>query len=356
MHADLLLPLAFGLAAANGGNDLSKGIATLVGSGTASHRRAALWGTAWTVAGALAAAWTSTGLLKTFSGRGILSAEALGPDMLFAVGAGSTAWVVLASRRGWPVSTTHALVGALCGAGWASVGPGAVLWGPMSRKVLVSLALGPFIAGGLLWLVWPAFSRAAGFLRGRCLCVMEPSVALASGFAPVAFLDSYSASRRQDCSGRVWLAPDLAASSHWLAAGLTCFARGMNDAPKVLALAAAGGTLGFPAFLAGALAMGAGGLWAGRKVTETLGTRVTAMEPDQGLAANAVTAFLVAFASRWGLPVSTTHVASGAVIGLGMRRDASALRWDTVKAMAAAWVVTVPAAALLAAAVVLLRR
>ncbi|MBI5594689.1 MAG: inorganic phosphate transporter [Elusimicrobia bacterium] len=349
MPASPLLPLAVALAAANGANDLSKGIATLVGSGAASPRRAALWGTAWTAAGAVAAAGVSTGLLKTFSGSGILSADALGPEMLAAVGAGASLWVLLASWRGWPVSTTHALVGALCGAGWASAGPHAVLWEAMARKVLVSLAAGPFVAAALLWLAWPLASRAAGFLRGRCLCVTEPSLALASGFAPVALLDAYSAARRRDCAGRVWLAPDLAESAHWLAAGLTCFARGMNDAPKVLALAAGGGGLGAPAFALGALAMGAGGLWAGRRVTETLGRRVTPMEPEQGLAANAVTAFLVAFASRWGLPVSTTHVASGAVIGLGLRRGSGALNRDTVKTMLAAWVVTLPAAALFAA-------
>jgi PiT family inorganic phosphate transporter len=147
---------------------------------------------------------------------------------------------------------------------------------------------------------------------------------------------------------------------HWLSAGATAFARGLNDAPKVLGLgivAAASLSISLPvAFLGIAVAMTVGSLLRGLKVTETLAEKVTKMEPLEGLAANLVTAGLVIFASHLALPVSTTHVSSGAIIGLGLKRDARRIRWRTVREMLLAWVVTLPAAALVASLVVILLR
>ena len=108
------------------------------------------------------------------------------------------------------------------------------------------------------------------------------------------------------------------------------------------------------AFLGIAAAMTAGSLLRSMKVTETLAEKVTKMEPLEGLAANLVTAGLVIFASRLALPVSTTHVSSGAIIGLGLKRDARAIQWKTVREMALAWVVTLPAAAAVASLAFLL--
>jgi inorganic phosphate transporter, PiT family len=102
-------------------------------------------------------------------------------------------------------------------------------------------------------------------------------------------------------------------------------------------------------FLLVALAMTSGSLIRGFKVTETLARKVTPMAPLEGLTANLVTALLVIFASRFALPVSTTHVSSAAIIGLGIRRDARDVRWKTVGEMVLAWIVTLPAAAVIAA-------
>jgi PiT family inorganic phosphate transporter len=96
--------------------------------------------------------------------------------------------------------------------------------------------------------------------------------------------------------------------------------------------------------------MALGSLIAGLRVTETLACRVTPMSPTEGFSANAVTSLLVGSASTLGLPVSTTHVSSGAIIGIGLHRGTGALRWGTVRDMALAWVVTVPAGAVLGAA------
>src|SRR5512141_3295204 len=118
----VLVLLTLGLAFANGANDVSKGIATLVGSGTTRYRTAVAWGTAWTLAGGLAAAFFSQGLVATFSGKGLLASPPSGSGFLLAVGCGAIGWLLFANRTGLPVSTTHALTGALCGAGIAAAG------------------------------------------------------------------------------------------------------------------------------------------------------------------------------------------------------------------------------------------
>ncbi|MDE2293241.1 MAG: inorganic phosphate transporter, partial [Elusimicrobia bacterium] len=100
-----LFALCLSVAFTNGANDVSKGIATLVGSGLASPRRAALWGAAWTAAGAFLAALGSAALLKVFSGQGILNVPMADPRFLLAVGLGAVGFLLLATRLGMPVST-----------------------------------------------------------------------------------------------------------------------------------------------------------------------------------------------------------------------------------------------------------
>ena len=118
------LLLALFLAYANGSNDVSKGIATLVGSGASSFRAAIIWGTAWTVLGGLFAALASQGLVATFSGRGFLESPIAGVGFPAAVALGALGWILFASKTGLPVSTTHAIAGALAGAGIVAQGAG----------------------------------------------------------------------------------------------------------------------------------------------------------------------------------------------------------------------------------------
>ncbi len=105
------------LSSANGTNDVSKGIATLVGSGITNYRTAIIWGAIWTIAGAIVAAFFSIEMLKTFSAGGIVKSTAnLNETFPVAVTLGAFIWVIFASKTGLPVSTTHAITGALCGA------------------------------------------------------------------------------------------------------------------------------------------------------------------------------------------------------------------------------------------------
>jgi inorganic phosphate transporter, PiT family len=356
-----LMVLAAALAFANGSNDISKGIATLVGSGVSNFRRAVLWGTAWTVAGGALAALASQGLVATFSGKGFLDRPVEGPAFLAAVATGATAWVLLASRSGLPVSTTHAIAGALAGAGIAQEGIGRLHWSFLSARVALPLALSPLLSVLLIFAVYPFLRRAAARVETYCLCIERRGVIQEGGVFAMESVATAVLAREQECE-----TPAIAArvtgvdALHWLSAALTSFARGLNDTPKIVALglgaAAVFGMSGTPFFAAVAAGIGAGSLVAGFRVTDTLANRVTRMGAAEGFAANAVTTLLVGLASWAALPVSTTHVSSGAIVGVGLRRGARGVEWRAVRDMLLAWLVTLPAAGLAAAAALALYR
>ena len=137
---------------------------------------------------------------------------------------------------------------------------------------------------------------------------------------------------------------------HFLSAGAVSFARGLNDTPKIAALLLVVGALDIHwGITAVAVAMAVGGWLNARKVAETMAHKITGMNPGQGLAANLATAALVTSASYHGLPVSTTHVSVGALLGIGITTRQA--KWKPVLGVLASWVVTLPCAALLAAAV-----
>jgi inorganic phosphate transporter, PiT family len=351
-----LIALALFLAFANGSNDISKGIATLVGSGVSNFRAAVLWGTVWTVAGGLVAAFASQGLVATFSGKGFLDHPVTGPAFLASVATGACAWVFFASRTGLPVSTTHAIAGALAGAAIVKEGAALLHWSHFGYRVALPLALSPVLSIALIYAVFPLLRRAVARVEVYCLC-LERRVLIADGGAlAMSTIETTVVARQEDCA----VSPAVAArvsvvdGLHWLSSALTSFARGLNDIPKIVALgvaaAAAFGASGLPFYAAVAAGMGAGSLIGGLRVTETLAKKVTRMEPAEGFAANAVTTVLVGLASMAALPVSTTQVSSGAIIGIGLRRGGQSLQWKTVRSMLLAWLVTLPVAAAVGAA------
>lgn len=342
-----VLLMALALAFANGANDVSKGIATLVGSGAADYRRAVLWGTGWTVAGGITAAFASRGLVAVFSGRGLLAADPGEAAFVTAIAVGAIGWLAIATRMGMPVSTTHALLGGLVGAGVAAQGVVGVQWAAVATKIAIPLAVSPLIALALMIGSYPAIGFAFRRFNRYCVCMeREEPVVLAAGSA--AALTGGPAVRviaGADCPSAVVARVNAMDSMHWLTSGSTSFLRGMNDTPKILALgvvAAGGAGIAVEWFFAlVALAMGVGSYLAGRRVTDTLAGRVTTIEHDDGFAANLVTSALVGISSFYALPVSTTHVSTGAITGVGARKGA--VRWRMVRDMTLAWVVTLPA-------------
>ncbi len=351
-----LAGLAVFLAFANGSNDISKGIATLVGSGVSSFKTAVVWGTVWTVLGGLAAAFASQGLVATFSGKGFLDRPIEGSAFLAAVAVGATVWVLFASKTGLPVSTTHAIAGALAGAGILAEGATILHWTHFAKKVALPLALSPVISVALFYAVFPLLRRVVSSVETYCVCIERRVAILESGaLAMSAGSSAAVVSREEDCAASPAVAARVSAvdALHWFSSALTSFARGLNDTPKMVALGLAASVAlrisGFPFYLAIAVAMGAGSLIGGFRVTETLARRVTPMSPSEGFAANLVTTLLVGLASLVALPVSTTHVSSGAIIGVGLHRSVETVRWSAVRDMLLAWLVTLPVAALVAA-------
>jgi PiT family inorganic phosphate transporter len=333
----MLLILTLLLAFANGANDVSKGIATLVGSGVSSYRAAVIWGSCCTVLGALLSALMSRGLVETFSGRGLLVQQISTPSFLLAVACGAIGWLLIATWTGLPVSTTHALVGALIGA----AGVSGVQWSAIATKVAIPLAASPLIALGLLFVLTPLLRP-----MNVCVCVEQSAAVVADGVSLREMSSSVVVAPEAACTNAVARVGAIDAM-HWLSAGATSFFRGLNDTPKIVALGIASSASMFPL---AAVAMGLGSLLAGLRVTRTLASKVTPMTPANGFAANVVTSLLVGLASRFALPVSTTHVSSGAIIGIGISQK-NGLRWKTVGEMGLAWVVTLPVSALIAAGV-----
>ena len=362
----LLLLLAL-LAFANGANDNGKGVATLVGYGAAKARQALIWAMVTTALGAAASYWLAGGLVAAFSTGLFARGAPLDERFVIAVLAGACGWVMLATRTGLPVSTTHAITGALAGAGLATAGGAAIEWGFLWTRIAIPLAAGPVAAMLLVYLVaWPAVlvvRRAANW----CVCVAErvgaPSGAGATAAAaavPTVIMDQ-EARCAADGAPALVSGTGVANAIHWGTSGLVGFARGWNDAPKIAALAVvalgAGDATGTAAsFGIVTVAMAAGGLLAGRRVLETLATKVTPMPLAESLTASAVTAALVGLASWNGLPVSTTHVSTGAIIGAGLKHNPRAVHWAKVREILLAWLVTLPVAALLSGAVMLLWR
>lgn len=348
----VLLALTLIVAFANGANDVSKGIATLVGSGVTDYRRAVLWGTVWTVAGGITAAFVSRGLVAAFSGKELLAADPTGPAFLTAVAVGAIGWLAVATSTGMPVSTTHSLAGGLVGAGIAAQGVAGVKWAAIGTTIAIPLALSPLVAIALMIGSYPLIGLAFRRFNRYCVCVeREEPVALGAGSA--AALAGGSVVRviaGADCPSSVVARVNAMDSMHWLTSGSTSFFRGMNDTPKILALgvlaAASSGISAQWFFVLVALAMGVGSYVAGRRVTEALAGSVTTIHHDDGFAANLVTSALVGVASFHGLPVSTTHVSTGAITGVGARQ--ADVRWRTVRDMVLAWVVTLPVAGVIA--------
>ncbi|MEK6549222.1 MAG: inorganic phosphate transporter [Nitrospirota bacterium] len=362
----LALLLMMAMAYANGANDVSKAIATLVGSGVTDYRTAIIWGTAWTIAGACLSAFVASAMLKTFSAGLIQPGIATPPALAPAILVGAMGWVLVASRTGLPVSTTHALTGALVGAGLVSIGSQGLTWPAIAGKIGLPLLLSPVLALAVSFLLHPVIQRIAADWDGTCLCVMPASRALVTIDArgntrtliQASVLGQPVVAVPAQCerAGLKGMAVGLD-SVHWLSSGLASLARGANDAPKIMAMLLLGSasaswpsvTVQFTTLTAVALAMGLGSYIGGFRVTEVLAEKVTRMDHVEGLSANLTTSSLVLVSATMGLPVSTTHVSSSAIIGIGVRKGLGAVRWATVRDMVLAWIVTLPVAALLAA-------
>lgn len=363
----LLFAITLFVAYANGANDNFKGVATLYGANVADYKKAITIATIATFAGCVASVFLAEALVKSFSGKGLVpDAVAVSPIFLLSVATGAGATVILATILGFPISTTHGLVGALVGAGFVAAGDQLNL-SVLGTAFLLPLLLGPVVSVLLtmpLYKLASAARNAFGITKESCVCVapgqfvpqaafaanggtlahglggsgsMMPSISVTSGTAP-ACMDKYNGSVMGITAQK------LIDSVHYVSAAAVSFARGLNDTPKIVGLLFAVKAFNLEvSMLAIATAMAIGGWLNARKVAETMSKKISKMNDGQATTANLVTAFLVILASRLGLPLSTTHVSVGAISGVGLVNGTADK--SVIGSILLSWLLTLPIAA-----------
>lgn len=356
--------VAVALAYANGANDNFKGVATLYGCGATNFRMALAWATLTTFLGSLTAVFLSGTLIRSFGGKGLIEdAVVAQPTFAAAVALGAGLTVLFATRIGMPVSTTHGLIGALIGTGLVA---GSTLnLTTLGSKFVIPLLLSPLLAILATGAAYPTLRllrKRLGISSEFCLCVgmkeieTVPSVSLKSQALALQKVEELTVSTGQTATcqsryqGRI-LGIDAGTIFNWghfLSSGVVSFARGLNDTPKIAALLMLVPVFHAESSLALIGVSIAGGGWvASRRVAETMSQRITPLNHGQGLTANVITGLIVIGASRFGLPVSTTHVSCGALFGIGAATGGA--RKDVITTILISWLVTLPMAAGLAA-------
>ena len=380
------------MAANIGANDLANAMGTSVGSGALTLNRAVIISIVANLLGAVLAG----GYVTTTISKGMINPDlfAAAPDKLmlgmFAALVASGIWVHLATVLGMPVSTTHSIVGAVVGFGMVSVGVGAISWGKVITIVLswvVSPLAGAIIAGGIYYLIRERILRSdnpeqqamrwSPFLIGSVLVVIVLSLIfkglknlhLNLGFGQTLAI-ALPFSALGGVVGRFWLkyllrrdeqaedqsTPLQAFFAHLqvMTACYVAFAHGANDVANAVGpLAAIFSVVKTKAVVMqvevpvwmlaiGGIAVG-GGLFAfGSKVIQTIGGKITEVTPVRGFCAEFGAATTILVCSRLGLPVSTTHVLVGAVVGVGFMRGMGFLDLRLLRNIGWSWIITLP--------------
>jgi inorganic phosphate transporter, PiT family len=347
------------LAYSNGANDNFKGVATLFGSKTTNYKCAIRWATITMFAGSLASIFFAYGLVKTFSGKGLVPQSiATTPEFLTAVAIGAAITVMVATITGFPISTTHSLTGALAGAGFVAVGS-QVNFAVLGSAFFMPLLLSPVIATALgsgFYIIFRNMRIHSGITKEWCICVGERGKVIPSRKPAASLSVKYNSTigitvdTQENCQ-EIYSGDFLGMNSqklldylHFCSAGVVSFARGLNDTPKIVALLLLIKGLSIHwGMLAVAVGMTIGGLLNARKVAETMSNKITKLNHGQGFTANLTTSILVIFASKLGMPVSTTHVSIGSLFGIGLITKRVNIR--KALEILLSWFITLPIAA-----------
>ncbi len=384
-----------------GANDVANAMGTSVGSGAITVKKAILIAAVFEFAGAVLAGGHVTGTIR----KGIIDPAPIAnhPETLvFGMLASLLAagiWLAIASFRGWPVSTTHSIVGALIGFGMAGIGIDAVNWIKIGQ-IAASWVISPVVGGGIAFVLmmsihrlilnaerpfesavrWgPIYVFMAGFVialvtlfKGLKHLNIELSVPMsflvAAMIGALLALVGWLAVRRiqvdkladrdfQFANVEKVFVPLMifTACAMAFAHGSNDVANGVGPLAAVFGLVKSGGELAQTSALPlWVLALGGGGIVLGLvtygyRVMQTIGTRITELTPTRGFSATMAAAVTVVLASRTGMPVSTTHIAVGAVMGVGLARGIAALDLRVIVSIIASWVITLPVGGLLAA-------
>jgi len=391
--------LGFYMASNIGANDLANAMGTSVGSGALTLRRAVLASMVFNLLGAVLAGGHVTNTIR----KGMIDPTLLmgRPELLllgmFSALFAAGIWVHLATRLGLPVSTTHSIVGAVVGFGILAVGFGAISWGKVTAIVLswvISPLAGAVIAGGIYFLLerkilmsshpYQAAQGAAPWLLAVVVLVLILSVifkglknlhlnlgffhalALAAPLSAAAGLGGRALMRRIGSGRTSWekatqeqKVEKLFAYLQIITACYVAFAHGANDVANAVGPLAAiysivktktvAMQVEVPVWMLalGGAAVGGGLLAFGARVMETIGKRITEITPVRGFCAEFGAATTILICSRMGLPISTTHVLVGAVVGVGFMRGMGFLDMRVVRNIVSSWFLTLPFTVLL---------
>ena len=311
----IIVALAFDFL--NGLHDAANSIATIVSTRVLRPRYAVIWAAFFNFI-----AFLFFGLhVAATIGTGIVAAEIVDAAVIFGALMGAISWNLITWWAGIPSSSSHALIGGLVGAGVAKAGTGALVWAGLA-KTIAAIVLSPL----------------AGFLLALLLMLV------------VSWIMVRTTPHAVDVIFR---------TLQFVSASMYSLGHGGNDAQKTMGIIAvllfSQGYLGrdfyvpFWVVIVCQVAMGLGTLIGGWRIVHTMGSRITRLTPMQGFCAETGGAISL-FAATWlGIPVSTTHTITGAIIGVGAARKVSAVRWNVATNIVMAWIITLPAAALIAA-------
>jgi len=398
----LVMACVFGLFMAwgIGANDVANAMGTSVGSGAITIKQAVLIAAVFEFAGAFLAGGQVTKTIR----KGIIDAELLSgtPELLvygmLAALLAAGIWLLVASRFGWPVSTTHTIVGAIVGFAAVGIGFEAVKWGKVG-SIVASWIVSPALAGIISYWLFrsvqtlilntskpfenakkyvPFYIFLTGFIialvtmfKGLKHVGLETTIVQNYGmafivgivimFIGIRFIRKLKIDPNADKDFHFANVEKVFAILMVFTACAMAFAHGSNDVANAIGPVAAvvsivnsGGEIGqksdLPIWI---LILGGGGivlglLMYGRRVIATIGKNITELTPSRGFAATLAAATTVVIASGTGLPISTTHTLVGAVLGVGLARGIGALNLNVVRTIFLSWVVTLPAGALMA--------
>jgi PiT family inorganic phosphate transporter len=320
----LLIGIALVFDFLNGLHDAANSIATIVSTRVLSARYAVFWAAAFNFIAFLFFGLNVAGTV----GKGIIDPKIVDDAVIFGALGGAIFWNIATWLLGLPSSSTHALIGGLLGAGFAKAGLKTIVWEGLNKTVL-----------GIV------FSPALGFVLALLLVLIVSWLFLRS---------------------RPAFADGVFRKLQFVSASLYSLGHGGNDAQKTMGVIAVllyahgklHGAFHVPLWvvLSCQAAMAFGTLAGGWRIVHTMGSKITRLTPQQGFCAETGGAITLFLATHLGVPVSTTHTITGAIIGVGAAKRVSAVRWNLATNIVWAWVITIPAAALVGAGLCLLAR
>ena len=302
----------------NGLHDAANSIATVVSTRVLSPQVAVAWAAFFNF---IAFLFFGLHVAETI-GKGIVNADVIGPAVVFGALMGAIAWNVITWVLGIPSSSSHALIGGLLGAGIAKGGIGVV--------------------------------EASGVIKTTVAIFLSPTIGMVVAILLVVLTTWLFRPVNAGFSDRIFRRLQLVSAAAY------SLGHGGNDAQKTMGIIAvllySQGMLGgefyvpFWVVISAQLAMGLGTLFGGWRIVHTMGSKITRLTPHQGFCAETGGAIMLFSATWLGIPVSTTHTITGCIMGVGAARRASAVRWGVGRRIVVAWVITLPASALIAAA------